>query len=1067
MKIGRLQIDDLAEEIQERARSGAEPEVEAKTRGDRLRELFIRAAVAAGFDEEEVREGTAPGYEAQGTIDSRVVIRTFERDTVASLLPRGLELAPQPVVHHTRHPVLFLFSVDHFDAWFGDMDYREMMVAIPYVQRTDLHIPHRGPFIYMPRLYLDDKLPRRFGNLLYGFEKLDGVIEQDDRSYAVRELDGDEVVRLTYESAGTEQLPHELPNFESVRRLFDMPTVSQGARIYDDDAWSERESEGFFICSNVRYDFDDPDATIQPIRATLVVDAELAPRGLRTDAFESESIADAELGAFRMKVKQTVSLPGSCSDVHFPIAKPRRRKKVVVLGGGAAACTAAFYLAQQPERYEVELYTQGWRLGGKCAAARGTSGSERIEEHGLHAFVGFYDNVFRTMREVYETAGMPLAVGDPPYDHDKGEGPVAAAFSGTLGVGLMDRHAGQWHYFETGQRFDGRLPGAIPTSEADELPGVGQVLLAVIERIRLEIDNMRAKVDSSTALVSERQSRENTWWRRLLAWIREVLGLEPRVSELAGLLDKFTDYQQQIFTEFLGNMVVRRSPVVRGLAEVFRGLRAILKQTFADDIDRDRSVWFTWSNLDLVLTVAVGIIESGTVNADDLDHRDFREWLVEHGLDPRNVNIAAVTMVYNTLFSNERDEEGQGSNPAKPDNLACGVALRWFLLLGFGYKGYPAYDFHWSCPQTVFSPMYEALRKLGVNVHFFHEVTGLQVEGTQEESRRLTGIQIRQQARVKAGSASYDPFLKEGARRDPATGQRAWPREPNWEQLDDDDAATLREREIDLENAWSGWEGVAERTLTQGVDFDVCVLGIPLGALREIARPLYDPKCPTASPEWTNMMTKIGVTPTASFQLWFDAPWERLYSGPHRALLTGFAQPWPSLGDFTHVIEWEGWPIGNTPKYLAYHTGAMLPGHPLDDHPAHEREYPQMQQRKTADKIKRWLRTHYAGVYDKFESWDDFLATLNAPEGLEGESRLDAQYFHASFQPSDLYILSQAGTTKHRLGQGESGYRNLFLCGDWTRTSLNSGCVEGATQSGMLAARVISNKPSFVWSPGF
>ncbi len=1066
MRIGRLLIDDLAEEIQERARSGAEPGIGAQSRGDRLRELFIRAAAAAGFDEDEVREGTAPGYEATGTIDSRVVIRTFERDTVASLLPRGLQLAPQPIVHHARHPVLFLFSDDTFEAWFGDMKYREMMVAIPYVERSDLHIPHRGPFIYMPRLYLDEKLPRRFGNLLYGFEKLDATIKQTDSTYVVHELDRDEVVRLSYEAAGPEVAPDALPNFDAVRQMFDMPTVSQGARIYDADAWRERESEGFFICSNVRYDFDHPDARIQPLRSTLTVDAELTPRGLRTDAYESASLAEAELGSFRMRVNQTVSQPGSCSDVYFPHAKPRRRKRVVVLGGGAAACTAAFYLAQQPEHYEVKLYTLGWRLGGKCAAGRSEGPSQRIEEHGLHAFVGFYENVFRTTREVYAEAELPLSVGKEPYDVDNGEGALAAAFTGTLGVGLMDRHAGKWGYFETGQRFDGRIPGLIPNSEADELPGVGQVLLAVIERIKLEIDNMRAKVDSNTALVSTRQSRENTWWRRLIAWFRDVLGLQPRESELAGLLDQFTDYQQQIFTEFLGRLVVERSPVVRGLAEVFRGLRAVLKRTFADQIEGDRDIWFTWSNLDLVLTVAVGIIESATVNADDLDDRDFREWLVEHGLDPRLTNIAAVTMVYNTLFSNERDEEGQGSSPAKPDNLACGVALRWFLLLGFGYKGYPAYDFRWSCPQTFFSPMYTALEKLGVEVHFFHEVTGLQVEGDSDATRCLTGLTMRRQARVKDGSAAYKPFLPPGQRRDPP-GQPPWPRQPLWDQLHDDDAAAIRQGEINLENAWSGWEGVGEVELKQGDDFDLCVLGIPLGALREVARPLYDPKCATANPQWTTMMSEVGVTPTASFQLWFDRPWDALYSGAHRSLLTGFVQPWPSFGDFTHVIEWEGWPAGNTPRFLAYHTGAMLPGHPFDDHPVHDREYPQMEQAKTADKMKRWLRANYADLYDKAGSWDDFLSSLNAPEGVQGEARLDAQYFHAAFQPSDLYVLSQAGTIKHRLGQGESGYKNLFLCGDWTRTSLNSGCVEGATQSGMLAAKVISKHPSFIWSPGF
>ena len=62
---------------------------------------------------------------------------------------------------------------------------------------------------------------------------------------------------------------------------------------------------------------------------------------------------------------------------------------------------AAFELTR-PEhegRFEVTIYQQGWRLGGKGASGRGASG--RIEEHGLHLWMGWYENAFRLMRECY------------------------------------------------------------------------------------------------------------------------------------------------------------------------------------------------------------------------------------------------------------------------------------------------------------------------------------------------------------------------------------------------------------------------------------------------------------------------------------------------------------------------------------------------------------------------------------------------------------------------------------------------------------------------------------------
>jgi uncharacterized protein with NAD-binding domain and iron-sulfur cluster len=51
---------------------------------------------------------------------------------------------------------------------------------------------------------------------------------------------------------------------------------------------------------------------------------------------------------------------------------------------------------------------------------------------------------------------------------------------------------------------------------------------------------------------------------------------------------------------------------------------------------------------------------------------------------------------------------------------------------------------------------------------------------------------------------------------------------------------------------------------------------------------------------------------------------------------------------------------------------------------------------------------------------------------------------------------------EHRLPSGESGFRNLVLAGDWTRNTVNLGCVEAAVSSGMMASRKISGHPQHV-----
>src|SRR5262245_4343374 len=75
--------------------------------------------------------------------------------------------------------------------------------------------------------------------------------------------------------------------------------------------------------------------------------------------------------------------------------------KAAIVGGGCAGMTTAFELTKPAlrGRYDVTVYQVGWRLGGKGASGRGPAG--RIEEHGLHLWMGFYDNAFGLMRECY------------------------------------------------------------------------------------------------------------------------------------------------------------------------------------------------------------------------------------------------------------------------------------------------------------------------------------------------------------------------------------------------------------------------------------------------------------------------------------------------------------------------------------------------------------------------------------------------------------------------------------------------------------------------------------------
>src|SRR5262249_34067068 len=80
-------------------------------------------------------------------------------------------------------------------------------------------------------------------------------------------------------------------------------------------------------------------------------------------------------------------------------------------GGGCGGLSAAWRLSATRalrEQFDVTVYQSGWQLGGKGASGRmphddgGAGSGQRIEEHGLHIWFGFYGHAFRTLRQAYE-----------------------------------------------------------------------------------------------------------------------------------------------------------------------------------------------------------------------------------------------------------------------------------------------------------------------------------------------------------------------------------------------------------------------------------------------------------------------------------------------------------------------------------------------------------------------------------------------------------------------------------------------------------------------------------------
>ncbi len=148
--------------------------------------------------------------------------------------------------------------------------------------------------------------------------------------------------------------------------------------------------------------------------------------------------------------------------------------RVAVLGGGAGALAAAFELSDPVHRgrFEVTVYSLGWRLGGKGASGRNAARHDRIEEHGLHLWFGFYEQAFDLMRRVYAAAGA-----DAPA-------PTAAqAFAPVSRLALWERREradgpwGRWHIPLPSRALEDRAAGVV--GPGDYVKATARWLLAV------------------------------------------------------------------------------------------------------------------------------------------------------------------------------------------------------------------------------------------------------------------------------------------------------------------------------------------------------------------------------------------------------------------------------------------------------------------------------------------------------------------------------------------------------------------------------------------------------------
>jgi uncharacterized protein with NAD-binding domain and iron-sulfur cluster len=677
------------------------------------------------------------------------------------------------------------------------------------------------------------------------------------------------------------------------------------------------------------------------------------------------------------------------------------------------------------DRYDITLYQMGWRLGGKAACGRNARLGQRIEEHGLHVMMGFYENLFRMMRSVFtECHQRNLMPGSPFQDWTD-------AFKPHDLVSNMEFVEGRgWIPWSTQYPRNDRFPG--DTAENTKAPTPWDYVLMGLAWLIERYDEAWQHTPPDQPV----QNRLPVWTQAIL----ELLDLSEAVaSEFKSLLHLALEFAQTIGRDLEKIPALHLKALVAIVDEFLAEIRK------ASETERNDTLRRLMIQLDIGGALIRGMIEDDTINLgfDSLEDQDLAEWLAKHGC--RQAFEGSIKSFYDGSFAYV------DGDPTRP-RLAAGTALRGLcrILLTYGHSIF--WLMQSGMGDTIAAPLYLLLKERGVKFRFFHRVSNLALSN---DGAQISAIDLDVQATTLHGD--YNPLFRT------PDGLYCWPAEPFYDQLND--AGILKGH--NPESAWCA-SPVTPARLERGVDFDQILFGISIGSVPFVCRELL-----AVNARWRDMVENILTIQTQSVQLWMNRtpsetgwnPWSdgRSAAGAEPAQASSYLEPYDSWGDMSHLLARECWPPEANVQQLTYLVNTMPA---VRVPPVNDPSYPASEQARVRDNALHFLSTAIQPWFPKAALPTDPNALdwncLVDIDGGAGAARLDAQFIKVNIDPSERYVLSVPGSSKFRLHAGDTGFGNLFVCGDWIYTWLNGGCAESAVIGGLFASVAICGKPDFI-----
>ena len=700
------------------------------------------------------------------------------------------------------------------------------------------------------------------------------------------------------------------------------------------------------------------------------------------------------------------------------------RKQVAIIGGGPAGLAAAFELTAdgRDDEYDVTIYQQGWRLGGKCASGRNPDAGfgERIEEHGLHIWFGCYTNARRILERCYaELAEGAETAGETRHARYRS---FEDAFEGVDTIVLGQRADERWAFNELVFLRNRTSPLNFGDFVSEALAWTAHRLVG----LRRDLED--AGED------------EEPWWEQTSP-VLGALGLdEPDEGER---LDQ-----------------VRRgaSRLSRQLTGIYLDLRQAADMALAPSLHLDRyvelvegvlpqrpgeppEVTFYRDTVRILFTVLRGVWEDQLLDRgfDAINDKDLAEWLRGHGLELEENPLewpALLRAVYDGCFA------FAGGDPDKP-SVAAGRALQGAIRCVFHYEGSVLHRPQGSMSDVLIAPVTQRLMQRGVTIRYFHPARRL---GLSDDRTRISEIEVVRQVPERV--------IRALAPAGQASAAAAAP--PKWSTKLPDSLGIKSSQRLEQEIDPFGGEPLVMREDDEEHGFDWVILAVPPDVQSTICHSLAE-----ADTTYARMLENADSVVTQAGQLWLRKTASELGQDFRSdSLMSCYVEPLDTYADMAHLTSHEGWTKDDGVRHIAYFCG-VLEQTGLDDQAAADEQAKEGFARFLSDDLPQfWPHSVKPGT-------NAFDPDLLVPRRTDrAQHALDDQYSRANWAATERYVLTLPDSVQYRLPARGTRFSNLVLAGDWTKNGFDAGCLEAAVTSGRLAAQAICGLPRSDDIPG-